>query len=130
MKLQIDSPAPGSLMIRAYSPSGIQVNDALYKNSMLLLPARIISDDLPADLVALEPRHINRILELEPEILLLGTGPHQAWPDPALLAPLLRQSIGVECMTTAAACRSFNILVAEDRRVAALLLEVCTETGG
>ncbi len=129
MKLQIDNLEPGSLVIQAYSSTGIRINGTLHKTSLLLLPKKLIADDLPATLEDLEARHIDRILGLEPEILLLGTGPRQAWPDPALLAPLLQQAIGCECMTTDAACRSFNILIAENRCVAALLLEVCAPPG-
>ncbi len=117
------------MFIRAYSSNGIQVNDTLHENSLLLLRTELITEDLPANLEGLEARHIARIMALEPEILLLGTGPSQLWPDAALLAPLLSRAIGVECMTTPAACRSFNILASEDRRVAALLLDVCSQMG-
>ena len=59
---------------------------------------------------------------LEPEIVLLGTGDRQHFPHPRLLAPLTERRIGVEVMDTRAACRTFNILVAEGRRVAAALV--------
>jgi len=128
MKLQNDSLSPGSLLIRSYSSAGIQVNNTLYTSSFLILPTRVISADIPAELEGVEPAHISLILSLKPEVLLLGTGPHPQWPTAALLAPLLQHSIGVECMTTDAACRSFNILVSEDRLVAALMLGVGPST--
>jgi uncharacterized protein len=62
------------------------------------------------------------VLALEPEVVLLGTGARQQFLHPSRLAPIYRAGVGVEIMTTAAACRTFNILVAEERRVVAALL--------
>jgi uncharacterized protein len=61
-------------------------------------------------------------LDLEPEILLLGTGARTMFPEPALLAELSRRRIGFEAMDTAAACRTYNVLAHEDRAVVAALL--------
>lgn len=61
-------------------------------------------------------------LELKPEILLLGTGPKQRFPHPRLTRALMERRIGVEAMDVQAACRTYNILMAEERRVAAALL--------
>lgn len=61
-------------------------------------------------------------LELKPEILLLGTGPKQRFPHPRLTRALMERRIGVEAMDLQAACRTYNILMAEERRVAAALL--------
>ena len=59
---------------------------------------------------------------LEPELILVGTGARQIFPAPAFAAQFLRAGIGVEIMDTGAACRTYNVLVAEQRRVVALLL--------
>ncbi len=64
----------------------------------------------------------SRVLALEPELVLLGTGTRQSFPDPAFGASFLRAGIGFEVMDTGAACRTFNVLVAEQRRVVAMLL--------
>ena len=71
---------------------------------------------------ALEEADFQVILELNLEILLLGTGPRQRFPDPRLTRALSAKRIGVEAMDLHAACRTYNILMAEERRVAAALL--------
>jgi uncharacterized protein len=63
-----------------------------------------------------------RCLTLEPEIVLLGTGRRQQFPHPRLTQALLEQGVGVEVMDTAAACRTYNVIMLEGRRVAAALL--------
>jgi uncharacterized protein len=66
--------------------------------------------------------HFEVIAGLEPEIVLLGTGGRQRFPRPSLLRSLLARGVGVEIMDTAAACRTYNIIMLEGRRVAAALL--------
>ena len=77
-----------------------------------------------AEPVAQQWRDFARLLDYEPEIVLLGTGDVQRFPHPRLLAPLGEAHVGIEAMDTSAACRTFNILVAEGRRVAAALTVV------
>jgi uncharacterized protein len=70
----------------------------------------------------LEEADLRRLLDFSPELVLLGTGPRQRFPRPALLRPLIEARVGFEVMDLQAACRTFNILVGEGRRVAAALL--------
>jgi uncharacterized protein len=72
-----------------------------------------------ADLAA---EHAAHILEFEPELVLIGTGQRQVFPEAAFGAQFLRSGIGFEVMNTGAACRTFNVLVSEQRRVVALLI--------
>ena len=81
-----------------------------------LLPWNAVSFD------ALKEEDFQVFLELKPEILLLGTGSKQRFPHPRLTRALAAQRIGVEAMDLQAACRTYNILMAEERRVAAALL--------
>ena len=71
---------------------------------------------------ALEESDFSRIAALGCEVLLFGTARLQRFPHPSLLQPLMLARIGVEVMDTAAACRTYNILMAEGRKVAAALL--------
>jgi uncharacterized protein len=74
---------------------------------------------------ALEPAHLEALIELRPELVILGTGRQLRFPPAALLRPLIERRIGFECMDTAAACRTYNVLVTERRSVvAALILQV------
>ena len=68
--------------------------------------------------------HLEALLALEPEVVLLGTGARQVFLPPRQLAPFYRKAVGVELMTTDAACRTFNVLAAEERRVVAGLLPI------
>jgi uncharacterized protein len=70
----------------------------------------------------LEVEHLQAVLALEPQIILLGTGERQVFPAPAIAAAVQAAGIGLEVMDTRAACRTYNVLVQEGRRVAAALI--------
>ncbi len=108
--------------IQGYDSGTVIVNGQPYNGSIVVLPDQLITDWRPGLLSDLQPDDLQQLLELNPEVVLLGTGPRQAFPAPALLAPFLNRQIGIEAMDTAAACRTYNILAAEGRRVAAALL--------
>ena len=76
----------------------------------------------PRSMSDLQPADLAPILALRPEVLLLGSGPCQQFPERALLVSLYATHIGFEIMDTGAACRTFNVLVAEGREVAAALM--------
>ena len=89
--------------------------------SVIVLPDRVLDWDV-AGFDALRPEDFLFIQNLNAEIVLLGTGAKQRFPHPRLTAPLTSSGIGVEVMDLRAACRTYNILVAEERKVAAALL--------
>jgi uncharacterized protein len=109
-------------VIRAYRAGEIKINDALFRTPVIV-SASAIADGPPIESVdQLETGHGAAILALKPELVLLGTGTRQQFPEPRFGAQFLRASIGFEVMDTGAACRTFNVLVGEQRRVVALLL--------
>lgn len=121
MRFTQDSSAAVNL-VRAYGAGELRINDEVYRSSIILSASTV----LPApevrgleDLAGLDPA---RILALDPELVLLGTGARQLFPGASFRAEFLRVGIGVEVMDTGAACRTFNVLVAEQRRVVALLM--------
>ncbi|HET9046114.1 MAG TPA: Mth938-like domain-containing protein, partial [Casimicrobiaceae bacterium] len=93
-----------------------------YRRNVVLLPDRIVEDWAPSGLDGLTADDFAVLLAHKPEIVLLGTGTTQRFLHPRVLAPLIDARVGVETMDTRAACRTFNILVAEGRRVAAALV--------
>ncbi len=93
-----------------------------YRENIVLLPDTIVKGWAPAGFDALVELDFARLLDYKPEIVLLGTGAIQRFPHPRLTAALSSAHVGVEVMDTGAACRTFNILVAEERRVAAALV--------
>lgn len=112
----------GGFSIRAYAPGLIQVGERRFEQSLVVMPHRLLEDWPPRRPQDLTPEHLDLVLELEPEIILLGTGASLVFPDPACQARAARLRVGVEVMDTGAACRTYNILMAEGRRVAAALL--------
>ncbi|MES1992352.1 MAG: Mth938-like domain-containing protein [Pseudomonadota bacterium] len=121
MKLHQDSPYALN-RIRGYGPAEIRVNDTVYHQSLIVAPQALERDDLPHSLAQFDVRHLARLLGHGPEIILLGTGPRLAFPPRELLLDAQAQGVGIEVMDTGAACRTFNVLLAEDRAVVALLL--------
>ena len=106
----------------AYGPGYVDVNAKRYTASIVVSGERIISDWPAESIDALRADHFAAIVELKPEIVLLGTGATFRFPEPALLAPLHQARIGVEVMDTQAACRTYNILLGEGRNVVAALI--------
>jgi uncharacterized protein len=121
MKLHLTQ-AAGNQLITGHAPEWVEVNTQRYHSSLLVLPNLLITDWQVADFDALTVQDFERIAELAPEVVLLGTGDKHRFIHPRLTATLTARGIPVECMTTAAACRTYNILMAEDRHVAAALL--------
>jgi len=125
MRLNRDS--TDANMIRAYSEDSITVNDRVMRQSVVVTPEQIITDWPPQRFQDLAEGHFEVLLRLMPEIVVLGTGRRQRFPHPQWLRPLLEHGIGVEVMDTSAACRTYNIVTAEGRYVAAALLIGSTE---
>ena len=100
----------------------VAVNGRRYEQP-LVVSADSVRTDWPATGFArLEPAHFDYFLELRPEVLLFGCGASQQFAHPALWQNLHRYGIGIEFMDTPAACRTYNILVAEGRKVVAAVL--------
>ena len=121
MKLHLTT-AIGQNMVTGYGDDHVQVNGARYECSLIVLPETILQDWHVARHEQLETSHFQVLIEARPEIVLLGTGLRHHFPSPRLYSDLIRIGIGVEVMTTAAACRTYNILVSEGRRAAAALI--------
>ena len=120
--MKLHASALGALhTFTGYGEGYVMVNGQRHEASLLVLPERL--EPWPVTgFDALAEAHFARIAELRPEVVLLGTGSRLRFPHPRLLAPLARARIGVEVMDLQAACRTYNILMAEERNVAAALL--------
>ena len=91
------------------------------QRSCLVTAERLITDWPPATFDELAPAHLEAIFALAPELVLLGTGPIQRFAPPEVRSEFARRRIGLEAMQLGAACRTFNVLVQEDRKVLAAL---------
>jgi uncharacterized protein len=121
MELTLDHPGD-RLSIRSVSAEGIQIKDQWYAGPLIVSARELVATWDPGTLQELGERQLDPVFGLEPEIVLVGTGAVQELPRPELLMCFYRRNIGVEFMTTRAACRTFNVLVSERRNVVAALL--------
>jgi uncharacterized protein len=120
VKLHVSGPGTRNA-ITGYGEGYVLVNGQRHESSLIVLPDRVLPWEV-SEFATITAQDFEKLKTLEPEILLLGTGPTQRFPHPRLTAPLAEAGIGVEVMDLKAACRTYNILVAEERKVAAALL--------
>lgn len=123
MKFTLESSSRVNL-VRSYSRAELRIGEEHVRSSCIVSAERLITDWPPARLEALAPEHLERIFELKPEVVLLGTGERQRFPPAEIRAAFAARGVGLEVMDLGAACRTYNILVQEERHaVAALFLE-------
>lgn len=108
--------------VTGYGAGYIEINAARHTGPILLMPEGDIQSWTPPADGKLLPSHLEGKLSQAPEIVIFGTGPSQRLPGPETLVAFNRAGMGLEAMDTAAACRTYNILMAEGRRVVAVLL--------
>ena len=120
MKLHQSSPTPAQT-ITAYGDDYVKVNGERVGSSAVVTPEKTLEwENRTFD--ALSRDDFAFLATLGLEIVLLGTGARQRFPNPRLTAPLAQAGIGLEVMDLKAACRTYNILVAEERKVGLALL--------
>ncbi len=116
--------AEGYFFIRSCRADAITVIDRELRLSFIIAPDRVVEDWPVRSIADLDQASVDAVLALEPELVIFGTGARQRFPPAALQAALMARRIGIEIMDNAAACRTYNLLAAEGRRVvAALILE-------
>ena len=121
MKLQSD-PHSGANTITGYGDGYVEINQTPYAHAVLLSSDGAISAWPVESFDSLETSHFTQMVELKPELILIGTGSKQRFPKPELLKSLLLAKIGFEIMDSQAACRTYNILVGEGRQVLLALI--------
>ena len=108
-------------MIRSVTGDGIRIGDAVYAQTIGLTVDSVIDDWEQKGIAELVEDDFAALLEVEPEVIVLGTGASNVFPPRELVFAMARRQVGFETMDTAAAARTFNVLSGEGRRVAALL---------
>ena len=121
MKLHLSNTA-GLNMFTAYGDGYVAINHQRYETNVIVLPESLLPEWTTAKLESLAEADMAKLLTLGTEIVLLGTGSRLRFPPGALLRPFAPAGIGLEVMDLQAACRTYNILAAEGRKVAAALL--------
>jgi uncharacterized protein len=110
--------------VTGYDETGVEINAIHFAHSLVVMPEEAPQAWNVSAFAELTPAHFQEILERDPQVVILGTGATQRFIHPRLVADLTAKHIGVECMDSQAACRTYNILMAEGRKVAlALVIE-------
>lgn len=121
MKLHLSNTA-GLNVFTAYGEGYVAVNHEKHSKNLIVLPELVVFEWSTATVETLTSTDMQVLLELGTEIVLLGTGNHLRFPQGVLMRPFAPAGIGLEIMDIQAACRTYNILAAEGRKVAAALL--------
>ena len=121
MKLQSD-PHSGANTITGYGDGYVEINKTPYAHAVVLSSDGAISHWPVKAFEDLEANHFALLIDLKPELILIGTGKRQRFPKPELLKALISAKIGFEIMDSQAACRTYNILVGEGRQVLLALI--------
>ena len=126
MKLHLTT-AENNHLITGYGAGFVEINKQRYSSNLIVMADKLILDWQATDFSSLAEIHFAQLLdlnhvELKPEVVLLGTGEKHQFLHPRIYQHLTAQGIPLECMTTAAACRTYNFLMSEGRNVAAALL--------
>jgi uncharacterized protein len=120
MKLHADKTAGN--YIQSYREGAVLVNGVWQPTGLVISADSLVSGWQAPPLDTLAIHHLADALALDPEVIVLGTGASHRFPRHALMVEVMSRGVGLEAMATAAACRTYNILLAEDRRVVAILL--------
>jgi uncharacterized protein len=118
MKFSEES-AGNAYRITGYGNGWVQVNQQRLTRSFLLGPQTLMTDWQPATMAELTPQHLQALFAIGAEVILIGTGNRQQLPQAEIWKALVQNGIGFEIMSTDAACRTYNVLLSEARRVAA-----------
>ena len=124
MKLHSDNSGVTGHLVTGYGAGFVAVNGTLFTATILLGEGELATDFEECEPGDLSPATVARLRALDPEVVVVGTGARHVFPAPGLFAPLIRDGIGLEIMSTSAACRTYNILSGEGRKVVALLLPI------
>ena len=116
MNALVDDPNSDNT-ITSYGPGWIKIAQRKINNPCVVTRTTLTTDSLPSNITNLGMQNIEPIVSMSPEVVIIGTGEKQLFLDQKISSILTNQRIGVEYMDTAAACRSFNILLAEERSV-------------
>ncbi|WP_253481227.1 Mth938-like domain-containing protein [Natronocella acetinitrilica] len=110
--------------IHSYDDGFVVINGERYEGTTVVMPGTLRPGWGPLSLAELTTAHADELLALDPELIVLGTGALQRFPAREFMVRSMEAGVGVEAMTTAAACRTYNVLIAEQRRALALLFMI------
>lgn len=104
-------------MIQHYQPNQVHVNQQTLNNSVIITQQHLLNDWPITHIDQLEQSHLDALLALRPEVLIIGTGEQQHFPPPKWFGYCIEHGVSLEVMSNAAACRTYNVLTTEERIV-------------
>lgn len=119
--MQLDRDSTSGNLVRGFAAGELLIGAEVFRRPVIVTIDRIIADWPVVDAAGLTLADLRPVIDLAPEVILIGTGIRQRFPPAGVTMEVLRMGIGIEVMDTAAACRTYNVLAAELRRVAAAL---------
>jgi len=122
MSIQLLDNGDAPNLIRSHTVNSVTIGETVYTASLIVSPGNLDDSWGPVSAESLTTSDIDALLRFEPELILIGTGTQQVFPPMEILKPVVANQVGFEIMNTAAACRTYNILVAEGRLVVAGLI--------
>lgn len=105
--------------IQAYGDNKIQINSIIYEHSLIVSREEIISDFIINNIQDMDENYLQRLLIHHPEVIIIGHEQNGTFPPLPLISQLSQQRIGIECMSIGAACRTYNVLLSENRNAVA-----------
>ena len=121
MKFAQDNQDEG-YVITAYDETSVSINGKPFQQSLIVTPSKLEENWTISAITQLEQQHIEQILALNPELIIIGTGDKLIFPAVEIYSSIIQHGIGIDFMDTGAACRTYNILMSEDRDVVAGLI--------
>ena len=121
MELSLEQPQAG-LTVRRVDEDAVVVGSQTLRHSFVLTPEKLIEDWSARRVGEIDQDHVRQLLELDPELVLLGSGRRQEFAPAPVQASLLGRGVGLECMDNAACARTYNLLAGEGRHVVAAFL--------
>lgn len=112
---------PSAITIQSVSDGEIKIGGEIYRKTIAVTTSTVVDNWRPCPVADLSADDLGPLVDLQPDVLVLGTGPESQFAPREIVFALARKGIGLEVMATAAAARTFNVLASEGRNVAAIL---------
>lgn len=117
--MHINLEAAENHAVQAYTDNQIQINSIVYERSLIVSKNEIITELAINDIQEINEQYLQQLIKFKPEVIIIGHENTGKFPPMAIISQLSQQRIGIECMSIGAACRTYNILLSEERAVVA-----------
>lgn len=117
MNINLETAEPHA--VQAYSETQVQINTVIYKQSFIVSKEEIISKLTIQNIQEIDETYLQLVLQFKPEVIIIGHEHNNKFLPTSIITQLAQQRIGIECMSIGAACRTYNVLLSEQRAVVA-----------